>query len=105
LKLKTSRIKEFIEGSVSSGLNTAWYIGYSSYITSDGLLAHSNENYATASLGGITPLNIALEEYVQKKGRFGRSARVGILVMDYPEESTGTLIDRIIYTNDMKPTK
>ncbi|KAH7165900.1 PLC-like phosphodiesterase [Dactylonectria macrodidyma] len=104
LASKTAMIQSFIDTAVASlGPPNAWYIGFSSYTTSGGI-PDSNEDYATASLGGNTPMNIALEQFVQSKGGFGKPARVGTLLMDYPEEPTGMLIDRIIYTNNIKPS-
>ncbi|KAJ3549840.1 hypothetical protein NM208_g291 [Fusarium decemcellulare] len=67
LENKTVRIKDFIDGAVASSDPNTWYIGYSSYMT-DGGIPDTPENYVTAPIGGQTPLNTALEEYVQSKG-------------------------------------
>lgn len=47
-------------------------------------------------------MNVVLEDYVKSKGGSGKLARVGTLLIDFPEKPRGTLIDRIIYTNNIK---
>ncbi|KAF7553450.1 hypothetical protein G7Z17_g3618 [Cylindrodendrum hubeiense] len=103
LAYKTGVVNAFVDAAASSsGPAGAWYIGFSSYTTAGGLIPDSNYNYATKALGGNTPMNVALEQTVQSRGGVGNPARVGTLLMDYPDAPTGSLIDRIIYTNDIK---
>lgn len=100
LKEKTIAVKAFIDKAVAA-TGPDWFIGFSSYTTTTSLfppkVANSNKEYAK-------PMNAALEKYVHAKGRAGTPARIGTLLMDYPELPSGTLIDRIIYTNNIKPS-
>ncbi|KAJ4246046.1 hypothetical protein NW762_013791 [Fusarium torreyae] len=102
LQKKTKYITDFVAKAVSSPKATTdpWFIGFSSYTTTGGI-PDSNFNYAAKSLGGNKPMNEALEKCVKLQGGHGKPARVGTLLMDYPNWNSGTLIESIIYTNDL----
>ncbi|KAM0496267.1 hypothetical protein ACHAP8_007528 [Fusarium lateritium] len=117
LEGKTGFVKEFVSKAVDSEqLPTndptsplKWFIGYSSYTTSSGsglnIVPNSNFNYATQSLGGSTSMNKGLEVLVKSMGGYGNPKLVGTLVMDYPNWKSGTLIESIIYTNNLALNK
>ncbi len=96
---KMNLLQEFIKSATtqSYGANT-WYIGYSSFMTqSSGLDLIPNTPH-----GYAMPTNGDLEKLVRSQGGWGKPASVGTLVMDFPEEPTGSLIQHIIYTNSLK---
>ncbi|KAG5768795.1 hypothetical protein H9Q72_003780 [Fusarium xylarioides] len=121
LKKKKEMVIDFISRAVSSWdastepnapTNPTWFIGYTSYVTRTAgpdfssfpnivKVADSNFNYATKALGGDTPLNEALENYIKSQGGPGVPAMVGTVVMDYPNWNSGTLIESIIWTNKL----
>ncbi|CAG7554600.1 unnamed protein product [Fusarium equiseti] len=87
------------------------FIGYSSYMT-DGGVPDTPENYASESFGGQVPLNLTLEAYVRSKKSvvilmrsersIGNSASVSTIVMDFPVSPSGSLMQAIISSNNIK---
>ncbi|CZR47880.1 uncharacterized protein FPRO_13547 [Fusarium proliferatum ET1] len=96
---KLQAVKDFISQVPANSSAGTWCIGYSSFVTNG--ISNTPRAYATDPINGAPPFNAQLEGYIRSIGGTGSPAKVGTIVMDFPEMPSGNLIQAIVETNDL----